>query len=155
MIKSFFRVTTLLLAVTGTVHLAGCGGGSSDTSSSTDTSGSSAVTALKITDTVVGTGALAGPGNKLTVTYTGWLYNVNATSYHGTQFDSNVGGTAFTFTLGAGQVITGWDAGLTGMQVGGKRTLIIPSSLAYGASGNGTIPANAALVFDVQLNSMQ
>jgi len=135
-----------------------CGGGSgysSNSSSSTDPSGSSAVTTLVKTDTVVGTGAVATAGKTVSVNYTGWLYAVNAVSYHGTQFDSSAShGTPFSFVLGAGSVISGWDQGVAGMQVGGKRTLIIPSSLAYGANGVGIIPPNAALVFDIELLSV-
>ena len=100
---------------------------------------------LKYVDLVVGTGREATAGDLATVHYTGWLTN-------GTKFDSSVDrGTPFGFTLGAGQVIAGWDQGVLGMKVGGQRRLIIPPSLGYGASGSGTIPGNATLVFDVQL----
>ncbi|MFI4940622.1 MAG: FKBP-type peptidyl-prolyl cis-trans isomerase [Burkholderiales bacterium] len=112
-------------------------------------------TALQVIDTQVGTGSTAANGNTLTVNYTGWLYNATATNFKGTEFDSSPSGQPFSFVLGAGQVIAGWDQGLVGMKVGGTRTLIIPSSLAYGASGNGPIPPNAVLVFSVQLVSIQ
>jgi FKBP-type peptidyl-prolyl cis-trans isomerase len=137
------------------------GGGSSGSSSSTqswaDLSGSTSVTTLKITDTQVGTGTAVVNGQTLTVNYTGWLYDVRQPNQKGSQFDTSVGKTAFSFVLGAGQVIPGWDQGVVGMQVGGKRTLLIPASLAYGAAGagNGAIPANAALIFDVELVSAQ
>lgn len=110
-------------------------------------------TSLQISDSVVGTGATAASGNTLTVNYTGWLYDASAAQNRGKQFDSSLGRAPFSFTLGAGQVIAGWDQGLVGMKVGGKRTLIIPSSLGYGASGasGGLIPPNTALVFDVEL----
>lgn len=101
---------------------------------------------LKIEDTKVGTGAVAAAADSpsVTVHYTGTLLD-------GTKFDSSVGGKPFTFVLGAGQVIQGWDKGLEGMKVGGKRKLTIPAAMAYGASAVGTIPANSTLLFDVEL----
>lgn len=100
---------------------------------------------LEIEDTVVGKGAKAEPNKKVTVHYTGKLTN-------GTQFDSSVGKDPFTFTLGAHQVIAGWDEGVKGMKVGGKRKLTIPASMGYGAAGaGGVIPPNATLLFDVEL----
>ena len=110
---------------------------------------------FSMTDLVVGTGATASAGKTITVTYTGWLYDAGKTDNKGTQFDSNVGKTAFSFVLGAGQVIPGWDQGVPGMKAGGKRRLVIPPSLGYGASGNGPIPGNATLVFDVEVLSVQ
>jgi len=105
---------------------------------------------LKYTDTVVGTGAEATPGHKVTVNYTGWLYN-NDTK--GKKFDSSLdAGKPFSFSIGSHEVIRGWDLGVDGMKVGGKRTLIIPPDLGYGARGaGGVIPANATLMFDVEL----
>ena len=105
---------------------------------------------LKYTDTKTGDGAAAAAGNKVSVHYTGWLYNNGA---KGTKFDSSVDrGQPFQFTLGAHQVIAGWDEGVAGMKVGGKRTLIIPPELGYGARGaGGVIPPNATLIFDVEL----
>ena len=105
---------------------------------------------LKYTDTTIGTGDEATRGKKVTVHYTGWLYN---NGEKGKKFDSSVDrGEPFTFNLGAGQVIPGWDQGVAGMKVGGKRTLIIPADLAYGSRGaGGVIPANATLMFDVEL----
>ena len=129
--------------------LAACGGGNSSPTGPTQ---------LQVTDTVVGTGATAAAGNTLTVNYTGWLYDANAAQNHGTQFDSSLGAgrTPFVFRMGVGQVIAGWDQGVLGMKVGGKRTLIIPSSLAYGSAGAGSlIPPNSALVFDVELLAVQ
>jgi len=109
---------------------------------------------LKYTDTKTGDGATATPGNKVSVHYTGWLYN-NAAK--GAKFDSSVDrGQPFQFTLGAHQVIAGWDEGVAGMKVGGKRTLIIPPELGYGARGaGGVIPPNATLMFDVELLGVQ
>jgi FKBP-type peptidyl-prolyl cis-trans isomerase len=109
---------------------------------------------LKYTDTKTGDGATATSGNKVSVHYTGWLYNNGA---KGAKFDSSVDrGQPFQFTLGAHQVIAGWDEGVAGMKVGGKRTLIIPPELGYGARGaGGVIPPNATLMFDVELLGVQ
>jgi len=109
---------------------------------------------LKYTDTKTGDGAAASAGNKVSVHYTGWLFNNGA---KGAKFDSSVDrGQPFQFTLGAHQVIRGWDEGVAGMKVGGKRTLIIPPELGYGARGaGGVIPPNATLMFDVELLGVQ
>jgi FKBP-type peptidyl-prolyl cis-trans isomerase len=109
---------------------------------------------LKYTDTNVGTGAEATSGHKVSVHYTGWLYNNGA---KGAKFDSSLDrGQPFSFALGAGQVIRGWDEGVAGMKVGGKRTLVIPPELGYGARGAGRdIPPNATLMFDVELLGVQ
>lgn len=109
---------------------------------------------LTITDTRVGTGVVATNGASVQVLYSGWLYDDRAPDKHGSAFDSSArhGNTPFNFTLGAGQVIPGWDSGVAGMRVGGERTLLIPASLGYGARGAGNaIPPNASLVFDVKL----
>jgi FKBP-type peptidyl-prolyl cis-trans isomerase len=105
---------------------------------------------LKYTDTRIGDGAEATPGKKVSVHYTGWLYNNGA---KGAKFDSSLDrGQPFQFALGAHQVIAGWDEGVAGMKVGGKRTLIIRPELAYGSRGaGGVIPPNATLIFDVEL----
>ncbi|MCM2327719.1 MAG: FKBP-type peptidyl-prolyl cis-trans isomerase [Lysobacter sp.] len=107
---------------------------------------------LKKTDVVVGTGAEARPG-MVKVHYTGWLHDPAQPDGHGKKFDSSVDrGSPFEFRLGAGQVIRGWDEGVAGMKVGGKRTLVIPPEMGYGARGaGGVIPPNATLVFDVEL----
>jgi FKBP-type peptidyl-prolyl cis-trans isomerase FkpA len=110
---------------------------------------------LEKIDVVVGTGAEAMNGRSVTVHYTGWLYSETAASNHGAQFDSSRGRNPITFPLGVGAVIKGWDLGLLGMKAGGRRTLIIPPNMAYGSDGRGAIPPNAALVFDVELVSVQ
>jgi FKBP-type peptidyl-prolyl cis-trans isomerase FkpA len=97
-----------------------------------------------IQDLVEGAGDTVRTGQRARVRYTGWLHD-------GTAIDSNVGEEPFTFRVGAGDVIEGWDAGVPGMRVGGKRKLIIPPALAYGPAGSGPIPPFATLVFDVDL----
>jgi FKBP-type peptidyl-prolyl cis-trans isomerase FkpA len=111
----------------------------------------SSVTALQKTDTVEGSGKVAANGSTVTVNYTGWLYVPAAPDRHGDKFDSSIGREPFTFQLGAGQVIPGWDQGVEGMKVGGKRTLVVPAALAHGDRAVGPLPANADLVFDVEL----
>ena len=108
---------------------------------------------LKKIDTVVGNGAEAVAGRPVSVHYTGWLHDPGTSDGHGRKFDSSVDrGQPFDFHLGGGQVIRGWDEGVQGMKVGGKRTLIIPPEMGYGARGaGGVIPPNATLVFDVEL----
>lgn len=107
------------------------------------------------TDLVVGTGATADAGRIVTVNYTGWLYDPSKPDNKGVQFDSSAGRGPFPFALGAGKVIIGWDQGVPGMKIGGSRRLVIPPELGYGASGNGPIPGNATLVFDIELLSVQ
>jgi len=106
---------------------------------------------LQKIDTVVGTGKEAVAGVTAVVNYTGWLYEPNAPQQHGAQFDSSIGREAFSFPLGGGRVIPGWDEGVQGMKVGGKRTLIVPANMGYGENGAGPIPPNATLIFDVEL----
>ena len=106
-------------------------------------------------DLRVGTGAEAATGRTLTVHYTGWFYNRAQPDQKGAQFDSSAGSTPFTFVLGVGGVISGWDQGLIGMKAGGLRRLIIPPSLGYGSSRNGPIPPNATLLFEVELIDVQ
>jgi FKBP-type peptidyl-prolyl cis-trans isomerase len=104
---------------------------------------------LQYWDIKVGTGATAASGQKVKVHYTGWLTS-------GKQFDSSVGKAPFPFKLGASEVIKGWDEGVAGMKVGGKRQLRIPPNLAYGAKGfPGLIPPNSTLIFDVELLAVQ
>ena len=105
---------------------------------------------LQYVDTTIGTGAQAQTGQQVSVHYTGWLYNDGV---KGAKFDSSKDrNDPFGFGLGAGMVIKGWDEGVQGMRVGGKRTLVIPPQLGYGARGaGGAIPPNATLMFDVEL----
>ncbi|MBB1087603.1 FKBP-type peptidyl-prolyl cis-trans isomerase [Lysobacter sp. SG-8] len=111
------------------------------------------VAALERIDRVEGTGALARSGMDVTVHYTGWNYDERQPDLRGEKFDSSVDrGEPFTFLLGAGRVIRGWDEGVAGMRVGGTRELRIPASLAYGRKGaGGVIPPNGSLVFEVEL----
>ena len=108
---------------------------------------------LKMDDLVQGEGAMALSGKDVTVHYTGWLFDATAEETKGRKFDSSRDrNEPFDFRLGAGEVIRGWDEGVKGMKVGGKRTLIIPADMGYGARGaGGVIPPNATLVFDVEL----
>ena len=120
--------------------LAGCGGDSGTSPSGGGT--------LVIEDLAVGTGATAATGDTVTVHYIGTFTN-------GSKFDSSYDrGQPFSFRLGAGQVIAGFDQGVTGMKVGGKRRLTIPPSLAYGSTGQGPIPPNSTLVFEIDLLSI-
>lgn len=104
----------------------------------------------RVTDTKIGTGALAEPGRMVAVHYTGWLY---VDGGKGRKFDSSRdGGQPFIFTLGAGEVILGWDEGVAGMKAGGTRTLIVPPQAGYGDAGGGdVIPPGATLLFEVEL----
>jgi peptidylprolyl isomerase len=163
-----WMAVALAVAVTGCQQPQGGASATSGTTSSTSTTSTSTSTTsttqttatsdgaaskeitmpngLKYVDLKVGDGAIAESGQSATVHYTGWLTD-------GTKFDSSLdAGKPFTFRLGAGQVIRGWDEGVKGMRVGGKRKLTIPPDLGYGARGaGGVIPPNATLVFDVEL----
>lgn len=111
------------------------------------------VATLKITDLKVGTGSTARDASEVRINYVGFLYDAKAPDHHGAKFDSSYAdGQPIDFTVGADQVVAGMDSGVKGMRVGGKRELIIPSSLGYGHRGAGNdIPPNTALVFDVEL----
>lgn len=132
------------------LSLGACGGGNGDGASAPAIAVSNPAT-LVITDKVAGTGATAINGSKLTVRYTGWYYSAAAADHKGPQFETG----AFTFTLGSGAVIAGWDQGLPGMRAGGIRSLAIPSALAYGSTGRGPIPPNAGLLFEVELSKVE
>jgi FKBP-type peptidyl-prolyl cis-trans isomerase len=140
------RILFFILLSTLTLSLAQT---KSDTPTQVTGKGTTTSDGLKYWDIKVGTGATAETGKKITVNYTGWLTT-------GKQFDSSVGKKPFPLTLGAGQVIKGWDEGIVGMKVGGKRQLRIPPDLGYGAKGYpGFIPPNATLIFDVELLGVQ
>ena len=132
----------LLMALLAAV---GCGS-SSSTAPTTSSAPYSQV------DVVVGTGATAVAGRGATVNYTLWLYDSSKTEGKGNQIQN---GSAFSFVLGAGSVIKGWDQGVSGMKVGGLRRLTIPPELAYGSNPPSGIPVNATLVFDVTLTAVQ
>lgn len=116
--------------------------------------GTTTAEGLVITELAPGEGAPIAAGSIAIVHYTGWLYDTGAADHKGTKFDSSVDRKQpFKFTLGASEVIRGWDQGVDGMKVGGKRRLVIPAALAYGdrGAGGGVIPPGATLVFDVEL----
>jgi peptidylprolyl isomerase len=156
----------LALCLALAIAVAGCGGGSDDSSSDSTTSGSSTESSLTDTskkpdvtvptgispekfaykDIVEGTGAAAKPGDKVTVQYVGVGFDSEK------EFDASWGGEPFSFTLGGGEVIKGWDQGVEGMKVGGRRELVIPGSLAYGAAGSPpNIGPNETLIFVIDL----
>jgi FKBP-type peptidyl-prolyl cis-trans isomerase FkpA len=136
--------TMVRLAVTAPLFLIGLG--SQDAGAEPARGRQEDASALQVVDEIVGEGAAAASGDRVTVHYTGWLTD-------GTKFDSSKDrNQPFVFALGAGSVIRGWDQGVVGMKVGGKRRLTIPSDLGYGARGaGGVIPPNATLVFEVEL----
>ena len=145
LLRLFFPVA-IACAITGALQ--GCGAKPSGTPAS-----SSAVSSLEVTDLTRGTGGAVAAGQYAVVQYTGWLYESSAPDHKGKEFDSSLkSGAPFRFRVGGGEVIKGWDQGVAGMQVGGKRRLVIPADLAYGDSGaGGVIPPGATLVFDVDL----
>jgi FKBP-type peptidyl-prolyl cis-trans isomerase len=114
-------------------------------------------TSLEVADVAGGTGGEARPGRRVAVHYTGWLFHPDKPGHHGRQFDSSHDrGEPIEFTIGQGEVIPGWEQGISGMKVGSKRTLVIPPNLAYGRTGMGaSIPPNATLVFDVELTAVK
>ena len=116
---------------------------------------SPSATVVTHTDLRIGSGDEAATGKAVTVNYTGWLYDASKPEQKGLPIDTSLGRDSFTFTLGAGHVIAGWDQGLPGMKVGGLRRLVVPPALAYGGTRNGSIPPNSTLVFEVELLSVQ
>jgi FKBP-type peptidyl-prolyl cis-trans isomerase len=141
------RVVAACAIVCATAFVVACGS-SSPTSPSVNVPYSQ-------TDVRVGTGAEATNGKRLTVNYTLWLFDATKPEQKGAMLQTTVGANPFPFTLGASQVIKGWDQGFVGMRVGGLRRLVVPPALAYGSSGNGPVPGNATLVFDVELLDVQ
>ena len=144
-----FKPSLLAACCAAVLSLSACGGGGGDSSAPAIVVANPA--SLVVTDIVAGTGATAANGNKLTMNYTGWFYSASAADHKGAQFETST----FSFTLGSGAVIAGWEQGLVGMKVGGKRSLAIPSNLAYGSSGRGPIPPNAGLLFEVELTKVE
>jgi FKBP-type peptidyl-prolyl cis-trans isomerase FkpA len=145
----------VLIAILG---LSACGGDgvtytcSGNCGQVPDTSGSAEVTSLGIVDSVLGTGTGAVNGDNLSVRYTVWLYNSAAAGKKGAQVESNVpAATPLQFKLGDSRWPLGWTQGLTGVKAGGKRTLTVPSNLAYGEAGSAGVPANAALLVDIEV----
>jgi FKBP-type peptidyl-prolyl cis-trans isomerase FkpA len=148
-------IPSALLAASMLTTLPGCGGDSdaeafdpisTQSTQSTEAQMPVSFAGLYRRDLVIGEGAFATPGDLVEVHYTGWLPD-------GKQFDSSRGKSPFTFQIGEGMVIEGWDLGVAGMREGGKRQLVIPPNLGYGAAGagGGIIPGNATLVFEVEL----
>jgi len=151
------RICLLLSAV---VWISACSGGGADGAADGNAARSGAIalpsgelTELTVIDVVVGDGPAVQNGDTAIVHYTGWLYDPAAGNRRGAQFDSSRGGEPFTFQPGARRVIRGWEEGVPGMRVGGRRLLFIPAEYGYGERGtpDGTIPPNAGLVFDVEL----
>jgi FKBP-type peptidyl-prolyl cis-trans isomerase FkpA len=145
-LPTIFRASMACAAVAGCTALAGC---------SNSPTSPTAPTTLTTIDLVVGTGDAAVSGDSLTTDFTGWLYDSTKPDFKGLQFQTSIGSTPLTFTLGAAQVIKGFEEGVTGMKVGGVRRLIVPASLAYGNARNGAIPPNTPLVFEIALTSLQ
>lgn len=154
--KSMFQI---VLAAAFAAALTACGGGSNKTPTTVVV----VQPAYKVTDTVVGTGTVAATGDLVTINLVGYLYDASKADFKGAKVESSVdsGKPAAPFTLGVGNVVTGWDQTITGMKVGGKRTAILPANLAYGPNSrtelkaNGitypAIPANSPLVYDFEL----
>ena len=141
------RLLWFLCAAALLVGSSGCSSSNTPSSPSSQPRGEFAQLDLR-----VGTGTVASTGRSLSVNYTGWLYDPSRPDNKGTQFDTG----SYSFVLGAGTVIRGWDTGVVGMRVGGLRRVTIPPELGYGASGSPPrIPANASLVFDIELLSVQ
>jgi FKBP-type peptidyl-prolyl cis-trans isomerase FkpA len=149
--KRLLSTCALGLSLTLTLALGGCERHKAPAAAPVASSADATPVAMQKIDTVSGTGKEATAGATAVVNYTGWLYVPGAPQQHGAQFDSSIGREPFSFQLGAGQVIKGWDEGVQGMKVGGKRTLVVPAAMGYGENGAGPIPPNANLVFDVEL----
>lgn len=138
----------LIAAFAAMLALTACGGGGSDD----DKPAVSSPATLTKTDITVGTGAEAITGKRVTTQYVLWLYNDKATDFKGTRLEA---GELAPYVIGSGRVIPGYDQGVIGMKVGGKRTVLIPSNQAYGPSGNGPIPGNSGLVYEITLTKVE
>jgi FKBP-type peptidyl-prolyl cis-trans isomerase FkpA len=145
---TWFRLTSTVTACAGLLFAVACGSSPSAPSSQP---------AYSQIDLQVGTGATAAAGITVSVNYTGWLYDSTRTDSKGTQFDSSLsaGRQPYVFVVGGTGTIQGFSQGVTGMRVGGSRRVVLPSSLAYGTQGSGSIPPNTPLVFDITLLSVQ
>ena len=149
-------LSTIFTTTTLTIMLSACGSNANTEAKSIDVPAPKVIAekpSFTKTDSVVGTGATAEAGQTVSVHYTGWLYDASAPENRGEKFDSSVDrGQPFEFPLGGGRVIKGWDEGVVGMKIGGKRTLIIPSEMGYGDRGAGRIiKPGSTLLFDVEL----
>ena len=140
------KLSLIAAAMFAIAGLSACGGGSDGPSVPVYSPA-----ALVKTDTVVGTGAVAAAGKAVKVHYTGYLYTTTVADFRGTRFDTSIGSDPYSYTVGSANVIPGFDQGVTGMKVGGKRTVHIPASLGYGSAGRSNIPPNSGLVFDLEL----
>jgi FKBP-type peptidyl-prolyl cis-trans isomerase FkpA len=140
---------SLVAACIAIASLTACGGGSDDPAPSVPVYSPATLTKI---DSKIGEGVEAVNGKTVKVHYTGWLYNTTVANNKGKQFDSSAGKAPYPFTLGANQVIAGFDLGVLGMKVGGKRTVLIPAAQAYGTRGSPPdIPPNSGVVFDIEL----
>ena len=139
----------LIAAFVAILSLTACGGGGDDPAPPAVNPNNPS--ALVKTDNALGTGAEAVNGKTATVTYTLWLYSATAADHKGTRLESN----SFSFLLGSTNVIPGFQQGVLGMKVGGKRTIEVPASLAYGANGSPGIPGNNGLVFEISLTKIE
>ncbi|MBX2806924.1 MAG: FKBP-type peptidyl-prolyl cis-trans isomerase [Hyphomicrobiales bacterium] len=145
------RLSALTAAILATALIGGCSSGTTSQSVAEPVNSAAVPTPnLQMIDNVVGTGASPKLGATMVMHYTGWIYE---NGVKGQKFDSSLDrGEPFEFQIGMGKVIAGWDKGIASMKVGGKRTLIIPPELGYGATGAGNlIPPNATLIFEVEL----
>ena len=142
---SFRIVWFHVVLLVGAVMATGCG------SSPTSPSSSSSGVTFSSVDLTVGNGDTVAKGDRIKVWYTGWIYVKSAPGNKGESFDSNRARELFRYIVGTGHVIEGWDQGVPGMKVGGIRRLIIPPELAYGSEGQGPLPPNASLIFEIEV----
>lgn len=149
--KSVFQI---IAAAACAIAMAACGGGNGGAAAP---AGVAPPTALKIEELAIGTGAEATAGKTADVRYTGYLYDGTKSDLRGTKFDSNTaaGAPLLSFVVNSGQLITGFNNGVLGMKVNGKRVVTIPPSLGYGASATNGIPGNSTLIFEIELVSIK
>jgi peptidylprolyl isomerase len=148
--------SSLIAACVVLSSLTACGGGGGSSSGGSTTTPADNPGSFSQTDTVLGTGTQASSTNIVGIRYTFWLYSASAADHKGTKIDSNLtDATPYVFVLGDGTALKGLDQGVSGMKIGGQRTMILPASLAFGATASAAVPANSGLVFDVQLTDAQ